>query len=213
VRRKLSSELTFFMKVIFPTVWIGGIAGTTVMMVCVALDGGDGKGGVPAWMACLTPCFLAVAMVIAYRTVIRLKAVAMDDEALYVSNFLTEARIPLSEIQVVEQEVQWMQQLNFYGFNMHPVTVTIVRPCVFGTSIPFLAGVSFSRNLAAEKVEQIRQAVAAARLTASMRSPVLDGGASSDAITTGPGGVASSPPRTEISTQGPGAIRREDGQR
>jgi hypothetical protein len=119
----------------------------------------------------------------------------MDDEAFYVSNFLTEERVPLSDVQSVV--------LDNERDNSHPVTITFVHPSMFGKRITFLLRVSFFKNGAADGVEQIRQAVAAARLVA-LKQPTPGDNANSDAIALVPDGIAPASSGGDISSRGTG---------
>jgi hypothetical protein len=201
MRRPLSSEITFIWKVIFPAVWIGGFAvGTILMLGYLALDGGNGKGP-PAEMIWGMPLILLVGSFFLYFWCMRLKSVSMDDEALYVSNYLKEVRIPLSEVQKVEQDSIP---------NTHPITVTFARPTAFGKTIVFMGRMGLFDWKDIDPVEMIREAAASARSAASTQSVVWPDAGSSDAIATAPGASAHVAPRTEVTSQGPGGIRKEE---
>ena len=58
----------------------------------------------------------------------RLKHVEIDDEMLYVSNYLVEDAVPLADIEKVTQR---------RGLNVEPVRVTFRRETDFGTKILF----------------------------------------------------------------------------
>ena len=65
---------------------------------------------------------------------IRLKEVSVDDSFLYVSNYLKEVSIPLSEIYDVT-ESSWV--------NYHPVTIHLKSPSEFGDEIVFMPTTRF----------------------------------------------------------------------
>jgi len=69
-----------------------------------------------------------------YWSCIRLKEVSVDDHFLYVSNYLKEIIIPLSEIYDVTENV-WV--------NIHPVTIRLKSPSEFGDKIVFMPTVRF----------------------------------------------------------------------
>ena len=206
MRRTLSSSLTFPMKVLFPTVWIGAVSFVT-MAVFAGSDDLEDKSIVTAgsvkWILLL---FLLLGAAFAYWTCIRLKAVGLDDEALYVSNYLDEVRVPLSEIEEVTQNI-WL--------NTRPITITFSRPTVFGRRIVFMPGRPlFTDDGGPAEVEQIRTAIARAALAASARlERTPDIVSDSAGIVALPDGVLPDAPHTDISSSGPGQIRREQGTR
>ena len=64
-----------------------------------------------------------------YWSCLRLKKVSVDDHFLYVSNYIKEVPISLSEIYDVTENV-WL--------NMHPVTIHLKSPTEFGDKIIFM---------------------------------------------------------------------------
>jgi len=64
----------------------------------------------------------------------RLKEVSVDDDYLYVSNYLKEIAIPLSDIFDVKEN-RWI--------NYHPVTIYLKSPSEFGDKIVFMPTVRF----------------------------------------------------------------------
>jgi len=123
MKRRLSSLQTFLMKFIFPVFWIS-IWGTGTLMMF--LTGVDDPKAPPKWL------FLILWIVITpflYWTCMRLKEVSVDDNFLYVSNYLKEIAIPLSEIQDVTENV-WV--------NLHPVTIHLRSSSEFGDKIVFM---------------------------------------------------------------------------
>ncbi len=64
-----------------------------------------------------------------YWSCIRLKEVSVDENFLYVSNYMKEVSIPLSEIYDVTENV-WL--------NIHPVTIHLKSPSEFGDKIIFM---------------------------------------------------------------------------
>ena len=94
--RTISSAQTFIMKWVFPAVWIGGFGLATCALW---LGGFYGRNGLPPEL--LKWDFL-VAWLVGSGFIIwfcgRLKRVQIDGDTLYVSNYSSEVRIPLTEI-------------------------------------------------------------------------------------------------------------------
>ena len=65
---------------------------------------------------------------------VRLKKVSVDDDFLYVSNYLKEISIPLSDIYDVTENV-WL--------GAHPVTIHLRAPSEFGDKIVFMPTARF----------------------------------------------------------------------
>ena len=124
MQRTLSSAWTLFEKIIVPVISIVGFGLGTASMY-------SGKGGTPPgpemkWM------FLGILLVgsaFIYWFCARLKQVRIDDEALYISNYLKEVRVPLREIAEVSEN-RWV--------NIHPVTIEFQRDTEFGRSVVFM---------------------------------------------------------------------------
>ncbi len=128
MRRTISSAQTFFLKVLFPVVWIGVFAGMTVLLfagVPGSPDSGTPPPPVTRWILLLAT--IAGSAVI-YWACIRLKRVDLDRRALYISNYLTEISVPLRDVVEVTEN-RWV--------NTHPVTIRFQRDVGFGTSIVF----------------------------------------------------------------------------
>jgi hypothetical protein len=128
MKRRLSSLQTVLMKIIFPAIWIPLWGFGTLMMFLGELEGADPP---PKWVF----LFAWIAgFAFLYWTCIRLKEVSVDDNFLYVSNYLKEVSIPLSEIDDVTENV-WI--------NIHPVTIHLNSPSEFGDKIIFMPTVRF----------------------------------------------------------------------
>src|SRR5215216_5278543 len=129
MKRRISSLATFLMKVIFPALWITGFGlGTLAMFL------GEYKGGVesPKWAFLFA--WIAGSVFI-YWGCIRLKVVSIDDDYLYISNYIKEMRVPLSDIYDVTEN-RWV--------NIHPVTIHLKSPSAFGANIVFMPQIFFS---------------------------------------------------------------------
>ena len=116
------------MKVIFPGFWIP-IWGFVTLMAF--LGGGKDADPVAKWFVL---CALVVGSAFLYWSCIRLKEVSVDDDFLYVSNYLKEISIPLSNIYDVTENV-WI--------NIHPVTIHLSSPSEFGDKIIFMPKTRF----------------------------------------------------------------------
>jgi hypothetical protein len=117
MRKQVSSLQTFLLKIIFPTLWIPmfGMGSLTMFLNHPgASDASDKWVFLFAWL-------FGTAFV--YWSCVRLKAVSVDDDHLYVSNYIKEIPIPLSEVSDVTENV-WI--------NVHPVTIHLRSPSEFG---------------------------------------------------------------------------------
>ena len=123
MKRRLSSLQTFLLKIVLPAVWIPLLGFFNV----TALAGGsDDLNAVSKWL--YLGVWVATSAVV-YWNGVRLKTVSVDDNFLYVSNYLKEISIPLSDIYDVTENV-W--------FNNHPVTIHLRSPSEFGDKIVFI---------------------------------------------------------------------------
>ena len=101
------------MKWVFPVLWIGGFgAGTCALW----LGASHGRGGQapPDWLKWQFLALWLAGTVFNIWFCGRIKRVAVDDEALYVSNYWSEVRIALAEVSHFTQ-----------SFLSRPATVTI----------------------------------------------------------------------------------------
>jgi hypothetical protein len=126
MRRTVSSLQTLFVKIVFQFVF-GGLALWMLVLSFVNFR----EIGFPhalfmlGWMVGgFAACWLGF----------QLKKVSVDDKFLYVSNYLKEISIPLSDIELVTQN-KWL--------NVRPVTVHLKRVSVFGCKIKFMPPVEF----------------------------------------------------------------------
>lgn len=129
MKRRLSSLQTVLMKIVFPALWIPMWAVGTLTLFLGGLQGGD-----TAALKWVFLCGWVAGSAFIYWGCIRLKDVSVDDNYLYVSNFLKEISIPLSEIYDVTENV-WL--------NTHPVTIHLKRPSEFGDKIIFMPTVRY----------------------------------------------------------------------
>jgi hypothetical protein len=129
MRHTLSSGQTFVMKVVLPIVWIAGFVTATVLLF-TASDLSDSNDIPPSLQ--LKWFLLAATMVGGfcwYWWGIRLKRVDVDDQWLYVSNYLREIQVALRDIEEVSEN-RWV--------NIRPITVSFRRDTEFGPRIVFM---------------------------------------------------------------------------
>ncbi len=127
MRTRLSTPLTFFYKVVLPS--LHAVIG--VFLIAVSL-GYEWKkpGGISGPMTSSARAFYVMAglscLCLIWRYA-RLKRVEMDDNSLYVSDYRTEIQIPLSEIVSV-------RETSPYWFT---IVITFKSDSGFGQSIVF----------------------------------------------------------------------------
>lgn len=126
--RMLSSAQTFWMKFVFPTIWISVFGFGTLAMFVGGFRGPNSTPAPPdmkweflaAWVAGTTFIYWACA---------RLKRVRIEGSTIYVSNYLKEIRIPFEAIADVTEN-RWI--------NIHPVTIHLRSATEFGDRIVFM---------------------------------------------------------------------------
>lgn len=116
------------MKVVFPVLWIPLFGMAPLMMFVGAAKGQEMP---PKWPFLF---FWIIGAVLIYWECVRLKEVSVDEEYLYVSNYLKEIAIPLSEILDVTEN-RWV--------NLHPVTIHLKSSSEFGDKIVFMPTTRF----------------------------------------------------------------------
>jgi hypothetical protein len=138
------------MKVIFPALWIPlfGLGALTAFF-------GGFKGADENFRWMFLFAWVAGSAFI-YWSCVRLKEVSVDDDYLYVSNYIKEARIPLSEIYDVTENV-WL--------NIHPVTIHLKSPSGFGDRVIFMPRVRFFSFFSSHPVVAELKALAESKKT------------------------------------------------
>jgi hypothetical protein len=156
MQRTISSAHTYVMKVIFPVIWIGAFVIATLQLFLRAGGITDQYGNPPSSDMKWTFLFATLAgSAFIYWVGIRLKRVAIDDKALYVSNYRREIVVPLRDIEEVT-EIRWI--------NIHPVTIHFFRGTEFGNNIVFMPKVRWLAFCSSHPiVAEIRSAAARAR--------------------------------------------------
>jgi hypothetical protein len=128
-RRPLSSGRTFVTKVVLPTVWLAGFAVATVLLLKTPGLTDPDRSLLPPEMKWLFLGGIMLGAWFLYWHCVRLKRVEIDEQWLYVSNFLREIRIPLGDIEEVTEN-RWV--------STRPITVEFRRETEFGSSIIFM---------------------------------------------------------------------------
>jgi hypothetical protein len=107
MKTRLSSSITFFWKYIFSTLWLGGFGLGTFIIVDIH---GIGEESQPFLIG------LVIGLVFIYYGLLRAKAVYIDENYLYVSNFIKEVNIPLESIKEVSEYATSSPRLIFIKF-------------------------------------------------------------------------------------------------
>ena len=118
MRRTISSTLvTFVFKFVFSIVWIGGFGFGTIMLF---LSGQDQKWTfLIAWI---------IGSFFIYNFCIKLKFVEIDDNYLYISNYVTKIKVHLSEVAEIRENV---------FVNLHPIFIRFKNDTLFGDQVMF----------------------------------------------------------------------------
>ncbi len=90
----LSTSMTFFWKFIFSIIWLIGMGAGSIVAIM--------KVGIQALPSLIV---YVVGITILYYGCIRAKNVYLDDNYLYVGNFLKKIKIPLHQVKKVEENV------------------------------------------------------------------------------------------------------------
>ena len=152
MKRRLSSRQTVLTKFIFPAIWIPLVGFVTLSMF---LDSFEGPAPPPKWIFLFA--WVAGAVFVWWNCV-RLKRVSVDDNFLYVSNYLKEIAIPLSDIHDVTEN-RW--------FNIHPVTIRLKASSEFGDKIVFMPTTRFFAFFSSHPVVSELKELARAKSLAS----------------------------------------------
>jgi hypothetical protein len=126
--RTLSSAKTFLMKYIFSSLWICGFGFGTLLLFFESFHA-HGSNGPPEEMKWQFLAAWIGGSLFIWWGCARLKRVRTDGTVIFVSNYLEEFRIPVSEILAVSEN-RWI--------NIHPVTIRLRHPSPFGSSIIFM---------------------------------------------------------------------------
>ena len=130
------------MKFVLPGVWIPFFGAPTIGMFVLTDEGLESPS---AWILLLV--WIAGSAFFLWDS-FRLKAVSVDENLLYVSNYLKEIAIPLSHIYDVTENV-WL--------NTHPVTIHLKSPSEFGGRIVFMPKTRFLFFSSHPVVKELKQ--------------------------------------------------------
>jgi len=133
MRRRLSSRTTILRSYVLPILLVVGWSCALLMFWLWKITDKDGKH-VPVEVLCVFTLVWALPVLGLVRSVGFLKRVEVDDDALYVSNYITEVRFPLSEVTVVRESGG--------GKSLTRVSIGFANPSAFGQSIEFLPRLS-----------------------------------------------------------------------
>ena len=127
-KQTISSATTFWMKFVFPPLWICGFGfGAFVLWFGLA----RGKSGElpPDAMKYAFAILWVVGTSFLIWIAVRIKRIQMDSANLYVSTGFSEIAIPIMEIKSVK-ELRWIKG--------HPITIGFKNATACGTSVMFL---------------------------------------------------------------------------
>ena len=102
MRRTFSCPSTFFWKFVFTTLLFGGIS-YWLLMSWLGKVTSDDRKPLPLEVLSVLTCMEAAVVAGVIFAAKKLKRVAIEDGYLYVSNYFTEVRIPLSEVVSVRE--------------------------------------------------------------------------------------------------------------
>lgn len=126
--RVLSSAWTFWVKFVFPAVWILGFALGTILVWSGGLSDRNNVMPPPETKLVFLGVWIAGATFILWTSA-GLKRVRMDERQLYVSNYVQEICIPFSAITDVKQN-RWL--------NSRPITIYLRGATEFGDKATFM---------------------------------------------------------------------------
>jgi len=142
--QQLSSQWTYFYKILFARAWIGVFSIGTVFLFFAAITGDTSAQNV-------LPMFLFGLIVGAsfiYWALVRLKKVTLDDDILLISDFKKEIAIPLRNVErvtgsiLISPELVWlhlrlptefgntvifMPPMRWFPFSKHPIVRQLQR--------------------------------------------------------------------------------------
>ncbi|MGB7745704.1 MAG: hypothetical protein WBN75_00235 [Verrucomicrobiia bacterium] len=145
--RTLSSVQTFWMKFVFPAIWISMFGlGTLGLFLDVFHDRGDAAP--PDWMKWQFLAIWIIGSVFIWWGCVRLKKVRTDGSAIYVSNYFKEVRIPLDAVREVSEN-RWI--------NIHPVTIHFRHDTPFGDRVVFMPTIRFFSWRSHPVVRELRE--------------------------------------------------------
>ena len=122
--QRLSSRLTFWLKFLFPLIWIGGFATGTISLFVLNV-------GPERWLFLVATVIGATFLLCVCAP---LKVVWMGDGVLRVSNYFRSELIPLADVESVHDS-SWL--------SIRRITLQFTRTTSFGHSILFMPAESW----------------------------------------------------------------------
>jgi hypothetical protein len=124
--QQLSSEWTYFYKILFARFWIGGFGLGTIFLFFAAVAGDSfAKDSFPIFLFGL---FVGSSFI--YWGLARLKKVTLDGDTLLVSDFSKQIEIPLRNVDRVTGSIFMSPELVWLHFQL---------PTEFGNKVIFMA--------------------------------------------------------------------------
>jgi hypothetical protein len=146
-KQTISSASTFWMKFVFPPLWIAGF-GFGAFILWFGLARGK-LGELPPIGLKYTFAIVWVAgTTFVLWIALRIKRIQIDETHLYVSTGFKEIAIPIMEIAAVK-ELRWIRG--------HPITIRFKNLTACGTSVMFLPKLSLGFWSKHPVVEELRQ--------------------------------------------------------
>jgi hypothetical protein len=131
MRRRISSAQTYFMKFVFPVLWnISCGIGVLVFFGVIDVDWFKILQPIPPEMKWFGLGVWAYGNVMCFLINFRLKRVEIDDENLYISNYVSEEVVPLLNVADVSESRM---------MNPRPITIRFHESTEYGNRIVFLA--------------------------------------------------------------------------
>jgi len=98
--KQVSSSLTLFWRVAFPTMWVSFFS---VFTLAVYLTDLPFYGGIPRrTMLIGIPLFLIIGLIIFFSTILKIKRIDMDEDFVYATNYLKTYRYPWHNIEKID---------------------------------------------------------------------------------------------------------------
>jgi hypothetical protein len=126
--KTISSAYTFWIKFVYPTLWIPGF-GFGTFILWSGLAHGKNGGAPPEVIKDLFAIIWVTGTAFFLWLGIQLKRVRIDAQNLYVSQWFREITVPIREISNVTEN-RWI--------NLHPVTIHFKKVTACGRSVMFM---------------------------------------------------------------------------
>jgi hypothetical protein len=131
MRRRISSAQTYFMKFFFPVLWnISCGIGELAFFGVIGIDWFKNGPPIPPAMKWIGIAVWAYGNAMCFWINFRLKRVEIDDDNLYISNYVSEDEVPLRNVSDISESRL---------MNPRPITIRFHAQTEFGDRIVFLA--------------------------------------------------------------------------